>query len=82
MVASTVQWITPDPCLVLSESDSILYADFKYCEENNHRHSKRTYWSTKPSNLGWQKSNSKKNLHILGDGASGVQVSDIEQVVV
>ena len=38
--------------------------------------------STKPSNLWWQKKNSKKILHNLEDGASDVQVGDIEQVIV
>ena len=28
------------------------------------------------------KTNSKKNLHILEDGASGVQIGDIDQVIV
>ena len=41
----------------------------------------KTYWSTKPSKLWWQK-NSKKSLCILEDGASGVQVGHIEQVIV
>ena len=44
--ASTVKWITPNPCLVLSES-------FEFCEEN-HRHLTKTYWPTKPSNLWWK----------------------------
>jgi len=40
-----------------------------------------TYSSTKPSNLWWQTNNSKKILHILEVGASGVEVADIEQVI-
>ena len=39
-----------------------------------------TYWSTKPSNLKWQK-NSKKSLHILEDNASDGQVDDSEQTI-
>ena len=33
--ASTVKWTSHDPYLVLSESDSILCADFEFCEEKN-----------------------------------------------
>ena len=33
MGASTVKWTCPDPCLVLSESDSKLYTNFEFCEE-------------------------------------------------
>jgi hypothetical protein len=36
-----VKWITPNPCLVLSESDSKLYTNLEWCEEKNHRHIKR-----------------------------------------
>jgi hypothetical protein len=28
-----VKWITPNPCLVLSERDSKLYTNFEFCEE-------------------------------------------------
>ena len=38
--ASTVKWTTPDPCLVLTESDSLLCTNFEFCEEINHRHFK------------------------------------------
>ena len=31
--ASTVKWIAPDPCPMLSESDSKLYSNFELCEE-------------------------------------------------
>ena len=64
---------------MLSESDSKLYTNFEFCEERNHRHFSK-YWSTKPSNL-WNVF-FKKSLHILEDGASGVQVGNIEQVSV
>ena len=33
MGASTVMWTTPDPCLMLSESDSIFYTNFEFCEK-------------------------------------------------
>jgi hypothetical protein len=42
---------------------------------------KKTYRSTKTSNLWWQ-SNSKKNLHILEDNGNGVPVGDIKQIFV
>ena len=42
----------------------------------------KTYSSTKPSILWWQTTNSKKILHILEVSASGVEVGDIEQVIV
>ena len=41
----------------------------------------KTYWSTSQANFD-DKKNSKKNLHILEDSASGVQVGDIEEVIV
>ena len=65
---------------MLSESNSILYIKFEFCEEKNQWHIKFML-IYKAKQLWWQK-NSKKNLHILEDGASGVQVGDIEQVIV
>ena len=38
MGASTVEWTTHDPCMVLSESESILCIIFEFCEEKNHKH--------------------------------------------
>jgi hypothetical protein len=35
MGASTVEWTTHDPCLVLSESDSILCIIFEFCEKKS-----------------------------------------------
>ena len=43
MGASMVKWTTPNPCLVLSESDLKLYTNLELCEEINHRHIKRIY---------------------------------------
>ena len=40
MGVSTVKWTTHDPCLVLSEGDSILCTNVEFCEENNDRHFK------------------------------------------
>ena len=71
MGASVVKWTTHDPCLVLSESDSTLYTNFEYCEEKNLR-------NLKTINLQNQAIYDDKNPHILEDGASGVQVGDIE----
>ena len=82
MGASRVKWITPNSCLVLSESDSELYTNFEFCEEANHRDILKTYWFTKPSQLWWPKKLQRKSLHILEDGTSVVQVGDIEQVTV
>ena len=36
MDASTVKGTAPKLCVLLSESDSILYTDFEFCEENLH----------------------------------------------
>ena len=63
---------------MLSESDLILCTKFKFCEEKYHRLI-RTYWSTQPSTLWWQTQFQEKCTY-LRDGASGVQVGDIEQV--
>ena len=38
--ASRVKWTTHDPCLVLSETELILYTNFEVCDEKNHRHFK------------------------------------------
>ena len=38
MGASMVKWTTPNPCLVLSESDLVLCINFEYCEGKNHGH--------------------------------------------
>jgi hypothetical protein len=35
-----VEWRAHDPYLMLSESDSKLYTNFEFCEENNFKHSK------------------------------------------
>jgi hypothetical protein len=79
--ASTVKWTTSDPCLVLSESDSILHIKFEYYEVKNHRHFKNIL-IYKPKQFMMATKISKKNLHILGDTGSGVEVGDIEQVIV
>jgi hypothetical protein len=78
--ASTVKWTVYDPCLVFNESESKLYTNFDSCEEKFINILKHIDLQSQ-SNLWWLK-NSKKSLHILDDGTSGVQASDIEQVVV
>jgi hypothetical protein len=73
--ASTVKWMTPDPCLVFNESYSKLYIKFEFCKEKNHRHS---------INILVYKAKQIMTtiLFFLEDGASGVQVVDIEQTTV
>ena len=61
---------------MFSESDSKLYTNFEFCEKEDHRHFKYII-----ANHGGKKK-IKKSLHILINGASGVQVGDIEQVIV
>ena len=65
---------------MFNESDSKLYNNFEFCEEKYHRHFKNIL-IYKAKKIRWQK-DFKKNLHILEDGANGVQVGDIEQVIV
>ena len=74
-----VKWIAPNPCLMLSELDSILCTNFEFCKEKKLKNISKTYWSTKPSNLEWPK-NSNKTRHILEDCANGVQVGDVDHV--
>ena len=50
MGASMVEWTTPDPCLVLSESDLILYTNFEFGEQMKIIDILNTYGSTKASN--------------------------------
>ena len=61
--ASTVKWTTPNPSLVLSESDSILCINFEFCEEINHRHFKK-HLDLQSQAIYDDKKNSKKNLPI------------------
>ena len=82
MRASTVEWTTPDPCPMLSGSVSILCTNFEFCEENNYRQFQKHTDLQSQAIFYDKKNNSKKSLHILEDGASGVQVGDIEQVIV
>ena len=84
MGANIVKCTTPYPCLVSNESNSKLTLTLNFVKErivdinnnnNNHHH-------LQSQAIYHDKSNSKKNLHILEDGASGVQVGDIEQAIV
>ena len=68
--------MAPYPCLVFNESDSKLYTNIEFCEEGNHRHFKNILIYNDDTKV------SKESLHILEDGASGVQVGDIEQVTI
>ena len=81
MGASMVKWTTPDPYLSASESDSKLYTIFEFCEENSHKHFENILIYKRQA-IYDDKNNSKKSLHTLEDCASGVQVGDIEQVIV
>ena len=77
--ASTIKWTTLNPCLVFSESNSILYTNF--CEVKYHRHFKNILIHNAKTNYD-DKNNSKKSQYILEDGTSGVQVGDIEQTII
>jgi hypothetical protein len=77
--ADAVKRTTLDPCLRSSEGDLKLITNFESWEEKIHR--QIAYWSTKPRKYD-DKTNSKKNLHILEDGSIGVQVGDIDKVYV
>ena len=77
----------PYPYLVFSECDSKLYTNFEFCEERNHIHFRnmiiykaKKWWLNNNNNT--IKLQYNKSLHILEDDASGVQVGDIEQVIV
>ena len=70
MGISMVKWTTPDPCLMLSESDSMLCTSFEFCEgiksytffEHIDLQSQSIYDEIKYC---------KRGLHILEGGASG-----------
>ena len=65
---------------MLSESDLILCTIFEFFEEKNQEHLKKySYYKAKQFVM---TKISKKSLHILEGSASGVQVGDIEQVIV
>ena len=74
MGASKVKWTNHDPCLVLSDNDPNYTLTIDFVKKKIIDIDK-TYWVTKPSSF-------KKSLHIWEDGASGVQVSDVEQAIV
>jgi hypothetical protein len=80
MGASITKWTIPHPYLVLSERDSKLYINFDFCEKKVHRHFKNIL-IYKAEQFIMTKNNFKKSLHILEDNASGLQVDDIEQVI-
>ena len=90
MGASTVKWTDLDPYLVLVESDSKLYNNFEFGErKKKKKKTKQTNKQTCKEHINLQiweifidKDKSKKSLHILEDGASGVQVGDIKQVTI
>ena len=75
-----VKWTTLDPCLVFSESDSILCINMEFYKEKIISILK-TYLSTKVNQFIMTKK-SKRSLHIIEDVASCVQVGDVEHVIV
>ena len=78
MVASTWKWTTPYTCLGFNDSESKLYNNLEFCEENDHKHLK--YIVIYKAKQFVMKKSFKTSLHILEDNASGVQVSNIELV--
>ena len=79
--ASKVKWTTPEPYIGLSESDLKLYTNFDFFEENYCKQFKNTMIH-KAKKYMLTESSKNKSLHILEHSASGVQVGDIEQVIV
>ena len=57
--ASIVKWTTPNPCLVFSESYSILCTNFEFVK-NRTIDILKTYCFTKPKQLWWQKEKKKE----------------------
>ena len=75
-----VKWTSPNTCLVLSESISKLHTSFEFYEEKSHRHFKK--FNDLQSQATYDdRTNFKKSLHNLEDGASDVQVGDIGKVI-
>ena len=67
------------PCISFSESDLNLYTNVEFCEGKDHKDFKSTLiYNVKQFMLIF----SPRKVYILEDGASGVQVGDIEQVIV
>ena len=82
MGASTVKWTCPDPCLELSESDSKLYTNFNFCEEKTIDIKKILIYKAIQFMMTKKRKISKKSSLNLENDASGVQVGDIEQIIV
>ena len=64
-----VKYTTPLPSVGLSESDSKLLTNFKFCEWKKLKHLKK-HIDLQSRAIFFDKNNFKKNLHILVDGAS------------
>ena len=79
--ASTLKWTCPNPCLVSTENDSKVYTNFDFFGEKNHRNFYNIF-TYKAKKLMMTKKKLQESLHILEDGASGVQVGDSEEVTV
>ena len=65
---------------IKSESISKQYNDFVFCQEKFIDNKKNIDLQSQA--IPWWQKKSKKSLHILEDSASGVQVGDVEQVIV
>ena len=81
MCASIVKWTIHDPFLGSSKSDSKLYTNFDTLWRNSSQ-TFENHIDLQSQAINDDENNFKKSLHILEDGASGVQVGDIEQVIV
>ena len=77
--ASMIKWTSPKHCIGLCESDTKLYANFEVCEEKI-INIKKKHIDLQRQVIYIEKKLFKNNLHIYS--ASGVQVGDIEQVIV
>ena len=78
MIANTVKWTTHDPCLVLQFVKVIQ----NYTLPLNFVKKKHRHIDLQCQAIYDDKKNPEKSLHIWEDVARGVQVGDIEQVIV
>jgi hypothetical protein len=69
-----VKWTAPEPYIGLSGSDSRLCVNFELCEVKSKQSKQHIGLQRQAINV-----DKKTSLHILGDGATCVQVGDIKQ---
>lgn len=77
MGASMIKWTTLDPCTCLRESDSKQYTNFEFFSTRDHKQLKK-YWSTRSSNLCWQKHSKKKSTYYKGQWMRWCWTSDYQ----